>query len=234
MVPYESEQLPKLIPGSRQDGWTADRINKFVVSWNTRLVRPGQQPRSWEELAEDKWKGKLALEASDADWYKGLHDYWVQKEGKPEAEVNRLFEAIARNSRVVTGHSLMGELLGAGEYSVAVSNYNHLIQDSIDKGAPVAKKPTVEPVLSRAAGVGLVRGAPHPAAAVLFHDWILSADGQKTLTKFNLDPARKGIPGTLRAREFRIDIQDFIAHQQEWVDHYDRLTSLGSAVKGGG
>ena len=55
--------------GSPQDGWTATRFQRFVVAWNTKLLKSGVQPRSLEELAEPRWRGKIALEASDSDWY---------------------------------------------------------------------------------------------------------------------------------------------------------------------
>ena len=86
-------------------------------------MKQGQQPRRWEDLADPKWKGKLEMELSDVDWYKTLWEYWV-KHGKSPQEADRLFTAMARNAAFVKGHTVMGELLGAGEYAVSASNYS--------------------------------------------------------------------------------------------------------------
>src|SRR4051794_4082947 len=76
LAPYAAPARSTLVQGSDYDGWTADRFNKFVISWNTKLVHSGQQPRSWEDLANPKWKGRLEMELSDVDWYKTLWEYW--------------------------------------------------------------------------------------------------------------------------------------------------------------
>jgi iron(III) transport system substrate-binding protein len=226
LEPYESDLQEELAAGSLHDGWTADRFNKFMVSWNTELVDRGEQPREWAELADPRWEGKLALEASDADWYMALSEYFAS-EGLSDDEVSELFERIAANGRVVTGHSLVGELLGAGEFDVAASNYAHLIRDSIDGGAPVELEPAVEPVFSRPNGVGLVADAPHPAAATLFMDWIIS-DGQEVLQEFNLDPARTDLARRGDdAEEVLIDVEEFVARQDELTERYEQLLSLG-------
>jgi iron(III) transport system substrate-binding protein len=228
---YESELQGNLVEGSLYEGWTADRFNKFVISWNTDRVGSGEQPRSWEDLADPRWEGKLALEASDADWYMGLRQYLLDQ-GRSEPEVDEVLERIARNGRVVTGHLLVGELLDAGEFDVAASNYKHLVQDSIDEGAPVAMEPFVEPVFSRANGVGLVADSPHPAAAILFIDWILT-DGQEVLVESNLDPVRRDLARKATEEEVLIDVQQFVDDQDELTERYEELLSLGEEVPGG-
>jgi iron(III) transport system substrate-binding protein len=229
-IPYRSPQLSRLIEGSGHEGWTATRYNKFVVSWNTDLVRRGRQPRSWEELADPKWKGKIALEESDADWYRSLREYWIERDGKSEAEADRLFEDIARNARIVSSHNLMAQLLAAGEYAAAASSYIHLARDTIDKGAPVSFDPLVQPVFSRPQGVGLLETARHPAAAILYVDWLLS-DGQKVLKEHNVEPARKDLVTAPDAQEILIDVEEFVAEQEKWNDRFDELLRLGEKVE---
>jgi iron(III) transport system substrate-binding protein len=231
LAPYESDLQSKLVEGSQQEGWTADRFNKFAVSWNTDLVDPGEQPTSWEDLANPRWDGTLALEATDSDWYKALREYWIEREGKSEAEADELFERIARNATVVTGHSLLGELLAAGEFEVAASNYRYLTKNLIERGAPVSDTPQVEPVFSRANGVALLRDAQHPATAILFVDWLIS-DGQEALLAFHHDPARRDLAGSGRG-EVLVDIESYVAEQEKWTERYERLLSLGEAVPAG-
>jgi iron(III) transport system substrate-binding protein len=229
LVEYEPTALPALVSGSDFKGWTASRFNKFVVSWNTKVVPTGTQPKSWEDLADPKWNGKVALELGDVEWYKTLYEYFV-KQGKTPAQAQKLFEDMAKGAIIIKGHTVMGELTAAGDIGVAASNYSYLVQQLIDKGAPAAWKPTVEPIISRPNGVGLVDGARHPASAMLFEEWLLG-DGQKVLAKQRLDVSSKALATAKGAKEIRVDLPSLIAHEQEWTDRYDKLTQLGGEVK---
>ncbi|HEX7298515.1 MAG TPA: extracellular solute-binding protein [Solirubrobacteraceae bacterium] len=229
LVDYKPAALPTLVEGSDFDGWTATRFNKFVVSWNTKLIKKGEQPKSWEDLADPRFDGKLALELGDVEWYKTLFE-WFREQGKSEEETQKIFEDMARGGSIIKGHTVMGELMAAGEAQVEASNYSYLVQQLQDKGAPVAWKPTVEPVVSRPNGVGLVSEAKHPATAMLFVEWLLG-DGQKVLAEERLDPARKDLATAKGTEEIRVDIPALIAKQDEWTDRYEQLTKLGEAVK---
>jgi iron(III) transport system substrate-binding protein len=226
LVEYQPDALPDLVAGSDFDGWTASRFNKFVVSWNTKEVPTGEQPKSWEELADPKWDGKVALEAGDAEWYKTLFD-WFVKQGRSEDETQKLFEDMAKGGLIIKGHTVMGELMAAGDVAVSASNYSYLVQQLIDKGAPAAWKPPVEPIVSRPNGVGLVTNPKHPATAVLFVEWLLSDEGQKVLAEERLDVASKKLATAKGAKEIRVDIPSFVKEQTKWTDRYDELTRLG-------
>jgi iron(III) transport system substrate-binding protein len=235
LLPYQSPNRTRLQSRSTYKTWTATRFNKFVISWNTNLVAAGQQPKRWEDLAAAKWKGKLALEASDVDWYMSLFTYWTkQQKGrkKTAAQANALFEGMARNSIVITGHTTMASLLGAGQYAVGASNYSYLVKNLQQRGAPVAFAPVVQPVFVRANGVGLVERLRRPATAILFIDWILNS-GQPVLRGYNLDPARRDLADPLlkRVTEVRVDLDKFIRENKQWSDRYERLIALGQ--KGG-
>jgi iron(III) transport system substrate-binding protein len=226
-VPYRPPASARLVAGSVQDGWTATRFNRFVVSWNTDRVSRGEQPRSWQELADPRWKGRLALVEGDFDWYKTLREYWIDREGISEPQADRLFERIARNSRVVDSHAVESELLGAGEFSVAAANYSFLARNSIRKGAPVAYEPLVTPAFARPQGIALLKSAEHPAAAVLYVDWLLT-DGQELLKRLEIDPARRDLAGQAQA-DVPVDVNAVAASAEEWSDRYDRLLRLGNA-----
>ena len=146
----------------------------------------------------------------------------------PPEEADRLFEEITSDARVFSGHSLLGELLSAGEFEVAASNYVYNTETVIDKGAPVAWEPAVEPVISRPNGVAVVRDAAHPATATLFADWILS-DGQENLVDLHYEPARKDLATSPGVEEIHVDVEDFVANEEEWTERYDQLLRLGEA-----
>jgi iron(III) transport system substrate-binding protein len=228
LAAYDSPSRAGLVDGTLQDGWTESRSNTFVVSWNTDLVAPGERPRSWEDLADPKWRGKLAIEAGDADWYMALRNHWLA-EGKSEQEADDLFAAIARNSVVFKGHSLLAQLLAAGEFHVVATNYLHIVKGSIEEGAPVAWEPPVEPVVTRPEGVAVLRSARRPAASLLFVDWLLS-DGQEVIEELGRDPARKDLVATGTAEAIEVDTDAFVADEEQWLERFERL--LRSSPKG--
>ena len=227
LAPYRPQAGTRLVPGSSHGTWTGSRFNTFVLSWNTERVAPGERPRTWEELAEPRWRGKLGLEAGDYDWYQTLRAHWIAN-GRTAAEADRLFERMARNAIVVKGHSLLAQLLASGEIDVAGSNYRHVVQGFIDDGAPVAWKPVVEPVIRRAEGIALVRNARHPAAALLYVEWML-AEGQNVIVELGRDAARQDLVATGSARSISVDVDALIEGEREWADRWDRLMRLGKA-----
>jgi iron(III) transport system substrate-binding protein len=229
LVDYDTPATDGLVEGSDYEGWVADRFNKFVISWNTNAVPETERPKSWEDLADPKWDGQLALEPSDVDWYMTLWNYWADQ-GKSEDEINGLFEAMADGGLFTKGHTVMGELLAAGEFQIAASNYSYIVQNAIDDGAPIAWEPAAEPILSRPNGIGLVRGAQHPATALLFMEWMLT-DGQELLVEFNLDAAREDLATAPNAEEVLVDLDMFIEEQEEWTDRYEQVTSLGKLIE---
>jgi iron(III) transport system substrate-binding protein len=174
--------------------WTAERFNAFVVGWNTDLVRPGQEPKTLADLADPRWKGKLSVEVGDWDWYAAMYTYLTEKKGMSPSAADTLFKGIAANVKVTKGHTVQGEQLSAGQFAVALSAYSHTVDKAARKGAPVAWKPSVEPVILRPNGVGLMARARHPAAALLWVDWVLS-DGQEIIAKSLRIPAAKSVEG---------------------------------------
>jgi iron(III) transport system substrate-binding protein len=175
-------------------GWTAERFNAFVVGWNTSLVPPGQEPKSFTELAEPKWKGKLSVEIGDWDWYASMYTYLTEEKGMSKAAADSFFKKLVSNVKVTKGHTVQGELLSAGQFSVALSVYSHTVDKAAKLGAPVAWRPAVDPVILRPNGVGLMAHPRHAAAALLWTDWVLS-DGQKIIAKSLRIPAAKSVPG---------------------------------------
>ena len=82
-----------------------------------RLVSAEDAPKSWEDLADPKWDGLLAMELGDVDWYLTLYNYWLES-GKSEAEVDQLFADMADGAAAVKGHTVQAELMSAGQFGV--------------------------------------------------------------------------------------------------------------------
>jgi iron(III) transport system substrate-binding protein len=229
LATYAGERRNLVPEAGRFDGWTATRFNLFAPSWNTTLVPAGQEPKTWEDLADPRWDGKLSMELGDYDWYLTLYGYW-RKQGKTDAEIDKTFADMANGAKIARGHTVQSELLSAGQFSVVASNYTYIVGRAKAKGAPVDYVPLVEPVIARPNGFGLMKNAKHPAAAMLFADWMLE-EGQKLLLDEGLTPAIVEGDDPLQGVEIiPVDVKTLVEQGDEWSQRYDKVVSGGEAV----
>ncbi|MBU8829668.1 ABC transporter substrate-binding protein [Mycolicibacterium goodii] len=232
LSPYEGELRDKVRPEGRKDGWTADRFNAFVVGWNTGKVAPGTEPTSLTDLADPQWKGRVGLEIGDYDWYAAMYRYY-QSKGMSDADISTFFQRLAGNSKITKGHTVMGELLSAGQFDVAASVYSHTVDNAAAKGASVAWKvdgKPIEPVVLRPNGAGLMKSAKHPAAAMLFLDFLLT-DGQQAIAGANRIGAVPTADDPLAGVEtVSVPEEDLLDNPRKWSDDYKKITdSAGQA-----
>src|SRR6266581_2206043 len=129
LVPYRGSPYAQQIPKQyRFDTFTSARLEEFVVAWNKNLVP--NPPTSFQDLADPKWKGKLALEPTDTDWFATLENYFMTN-AKPkltQAQVDDMFKKIAANSQLIPGHSAEASALAAGQVSIIVSGHGQSIE----------------------------------------------------------------------------------------------------------
>jgi iron(III) transport system substrate-binding protein len=165
--PALADIIPQAIPPHGQ--WVAIYLSLFVQAYNTNLISKESLPASYADLVRPQWKDKLAVEADDFDWFAETVKDMGEERGL------RLFrEIVAANGiSVRKGHSLLNNLVAAGEVPLALSDYGYLAEQAKRKGAPLDWL-VIPPAIARATAQGLVRNAPHPYAAVLFYDYLIS------------------------------------------------------------
>lgn len=225
LATFTGSSVDKVKDEGRFDGWTATRFNVFLPAWNTDLIKPGDEPRSWEDLADPKYKGKITMEISDSDWYENVTKYWLEH-GKTQAQVDDLWKKIVANAKGAKGHTTMMELLGAGQTAMDAMNYTYITERAKKDGAPVAYRlsdgTNPMPAFPRPNGVGMLKDAEHPAAAWLFYDWLLT-DGQQVLVDLHLTPSTD-VPGDDSLKGLNIvpfDVETLTAEASTWDKKYD-------------
>jgi iron(III) transport system substrate-binding protein len=232
LAPYESELREQVREEGQAENWTATRFNTFVVGWNTDLVKPGDEPKTLEELAGPKWAGKLSMEIGDVDWFTALVQHMVEQ-GKTEEEAVELFKKIAANSKTAKGHTVQGELLSAGQFAVAISSYSHTIDKAADKGAPVAWKPAsgepVQPVVVRPNGIGLMKTATNPCAAMAFVDWELTGGQEVFEEKFRVGATAEAAEAISDLDVVAVPEQELLENGKKWDDLYAEVIQAGSS-----
>lgn len=229
MAEYRGERRDLVPEAGQGPNWTATRFNLFAPSWNTQQVSGDLIPTSWEDLADPKYDGVLSMELGDYDWYMALHDYWLEQ-GKSQEEVDKLFADMAEGAKLVKGHTVQGELMSAGEFGVAASNYTYIVQRAKDDGAPVDYQPLVEPVIARPNGAGLMKTAANPATAMLFMDWLLQ-EGQAVIAEESLTPSiAEGGDSLADVELYAVDGQKLLEEGDEWSARYDELLAGGEVI----
>lgn len=166
--------------------WHATRFNFFTAAYNTKLVKPEEAPRTYEDLLDPKWKGRLTIDAGDWDWFATL-----VKQGPwgGEAKALEFFHKLqAQELQQRNGHTLITELVASGEVPFAITNYNHQCQKLKEKGAPIEWIP-LQPVVARPNGVAMAANAKNPNLALLFIEYILNPEGQGVILKQGRVPA---------------------------------------------
>jgi iron(III) transport system substrate-binding protein len=203
------------------EDWTATRFNLFVVPWNTDLVPDA--PTSLEDLTDPAYQGLLLMESRAFDWYLTIHGYFLDQ-GWTEEEIDELFRGLVANATVTTRHTTVAQFVAAGEFGVAAATYNHLVDRVANDGAPVTWHPPIEPVVVRPNGVGLIRTAQNPAAALLLYEWQLT-DAQPMFESFERVSARD-LDDDERLRDVEVvpvDDEKLVNESAEWESRYEEL-----------
>ncbi len=226
LQPFKSPHLKSLMREAiRPHGqWVGTRINMFVQMYNTRLVKKEDLPKKFADLADPRWKGKLGIEAQDEDWFATV----VKGEG--ESEGLRLFREIAKTNgfSVRKGHTLIASLVASGEIAFALTTYSHGAEKMKQKGAPVDWY-AIEPAIARANGIAIPRSVPHPYAAMLFTDFVLSPEGQKILEKGGYVPANLKVPSPAQQLKLKfVDPVTVLDEAAKWTRLYSEIV-IGNA-----
>lgn len=186
---YNSPERSAFPPEYKDDKgyWTVDSATLNVIGYNTRLVSLGEIPKSFWDLTDPKWKGKIIMDENESKWMAGMINYYG------EAKTMELMRRLAaQDIQFRPGHSLIQTLIAAGERAIAGVAFANQIERLKSETAPVDWV-GAEPIIGLTFGLALVKGGPHPNAGKLFVDFVLSREGQVVLAEANYFAPRKDV-----------------------------------------
>jgi iron(III) transport system substrate-binding protein len=188
-----------------------------VQAYNTNLVRKDDLPKTYPELLEPKWKGRLGMEAAVTEWYSSI----VMDMGE-ERGIRFFRELVARNGiSMRSGHTLLNNLVIAGDVALALTLYQYMPEAAKRKGAPIDWF-VLEPAVARMSGVGIARRAPHPNAALLFYEFMLSAEAQQLLLSMDYIPTTGKLPPPLANRRLTpVDPALALDQSDKWLKSFE-------------
>ena len=189
--PVHQDLQPGSVPPHRE--WAATLLSVWVQVYNTRLVKKETLPKSYKDLLDPKWKGKLGIESKDQDWFASVVDVM----GGGEAGLKFFRDMVATNGvSVRLGHTLLNNMVISGEVPLALTVYNYMPEQAKKKGAPVDWF-ALEPAIARSNAVGVARRAPHPNAALLFYEYLLG-EAQQYFVGMDYVPTNTKVPSPLK------------------------------------
>jgi ABC-type Fe3+ transport system substrate-binding protein len=216
---------------SKDGTWTALNIFYWTSAYNTNLVKPEDVPKTYEDLLDPKWKGKIAwtydlTPGGPPGFVHNILSTMGQEKGmaylRTFAEQQPV--TIPGAQRVVLDHVI------SGEYPLCVMILNYHAAISMKAGAPVQWL-KMEPVLQTMGLVSITGNPPHPNAARLMVEFMLSEEGQKILADNDYIPAHPHVPARIAelkpdAGGFKVNLvtPEMVRDQApEWVATYKEL-----------
>jgi iron(III) transport system substrate-binding protein len=215
LAPLATPAAADLVPSAlRPDGaWIATRYSVFAAAYNTSAVAAADVPHRYEDLLDAKWKGRLGIEADDVDWFFAVVGALGERRG---LELFR--DIVARNGvSIRKGHSLLVNLVASGEVPLALTAYGYRVDRLKVAGAPIDKR-YLPPVIALPTGVAVLRKAPHPFAAVLFADFMVT-DGQAIMADRGFVVSRRNL-GVSPAELTLIDAPKLLDERERWTRLY--------------
>ena len=230
---YKPKSAVRFAPEHRdEDGyWTASNLYFMTLCYNTNLIKPAEAPRTFGELAAPRWAGRIAWTSELAiTGPPGCIGNVLTAMG-PDAGMALLkrLAALKPAALPVSPRAVMDQVI-AGEYAIGLMTYNHHAAISAAQGAPIDWV-RLEPLVGLFSLMGVTRDAPHPNAARLFVEYVLSDEGQTVLAVNDYLPASPDVPPRLPALRpdrggFRVNYISPAAARDElpkWISIYQEL-----------
>jgi len=188
LAPYVSPE-ERFYPKEFKDPghWVTSSMNLHVIGYNTKAVARDKLPKTWEDLLSPPWKGRLMLNPRE-QWFA-----WILQIMGKEKGLNYM-RALAKQKPAVRSEStaMRAQLIIAGESDLEIDSTYSVLRPLMKKGAPVDWT-TLGPALVVPVAYGLANRAPHPNAAKLFIDFVLSKEGQQLVLSFDRQSARSDL-----------------------------------------
>ena len=214
--PFFRQLVQGAVPAHRE--WVATLLSVWVQAYNTNLIRKEDLPKTYQDLLDPKWKGKLGIEAKNQEWFST-----VALEMGEERGLKFFRDLVAKNGvSVRQGHTLLTNMVVSGEVPLALTVYNYMPEAARKKGAPIDWI-ALEPAVARSNAIGIARHARHPNAALLFYEYFIT-EGQNSLVQMDYVPTNINVQSPLK--NIRIKIVDPVMtldQMDKWTKSYQDI-----------
>lgn len=224
---FDLPEAKNLIPEARDPNrrWYGVYANYNTPAYNTQRVKASELPQTYEDFVKHKeWAGKVAIDGSDNEWLKAMFTHFGEERG-----TKLIKDIVASLNPVVTdGHLALARSVGSGEYWISLNNYVALSMNVKIAGGPIDVW-AMDPVALFFGQVGVNIKAPHPNAARLGANFLISREAQQFEAKFGRLPTRPDVtanpPGVLEMVTKKKVVSALLAPDEEkkWQKLYESL-----------
>jgi iron(III) transport system substrate-binding protein len=173
--------------------WIGNNLHLIVILQNTKVLPEDQGPKTWADLLDPKWKGKIAFTdpANSGSAYSTV-TMLVDHFGGGDSGWFKVKELLA-NTKVLNRSSLVFQGVGNGEYPLGISlEYAGYVWAA--GGAPVKTIYPADGTIAQMEGVAIIKGGPNADAAKVFVDYINRKDVREMIIKDTFRrPARQDL-----------------------------------------
>lgn len=169
--------------------WTGVYFTVHGIAYNTRTVPPNHMPKHYIDLLDPRWNGKIVINLNNFMWSYAMLDFFGREKG-----MDFLKKLAAQNARAQRGSTISGQLIAAMEFEIGVSLNTNDVSRMKQQGAPIDWARIKEPLYADLHPIGILVGAPHPHAARLFVDYLLSREGQTAIAEMGRTAIREDVP----------------------------------------
>ena len=221
LLAISSPQHALLLPGSvpAHRGWASTLRYVLVQAYNTDKVSKEELPRSYADLLQPRWKGRLGIESSDHEWAGSV----IKDMGEDAGQ--RFFRELMRGNglSVRTGHPLLTNLTVSGEVPLALTVYQYSVEQAKKKGSHVDWF-AIEPAVAIADGMGVLKRAHNPNAALLFYETMLGVDAQTRIARIGYVPSHSQVESPLKdVRTKLLDAATLLDEQDKSQARFEAL-----------
>jgi ABC-type Fe3+ transport system substrate-binding protein len=221
------------LPGElvdRKGNWVGTNLSTRSLAYNTQLVPADRVPRTHQDLLDPRWKGQFVWHPYAIPGGFGFIGLVLKSMG--EENGLRYLRALAEQNIIplpIAARAVLDRVI-AGEYPIGLEmNSSHAVI-SAALGAPVRFVP-LDPVTMTMQIAGISRGAPHPNAARLFLDFMISRAGQEVFREADYIPMRPDVPAKSPEvkpesggyRALMLSPEDIDANAQHWTKVFDDI-----------
>jgi iron(III) transport system substrate-binding protein len=221
LVRYEGLEN-SLYPAESKDPngyWTGLYTSAWVAAYNTKLVSKDAAPKTYKDLLNPKWKGAIAMDTEPYNWFVVSLRFLERRDGR-EAAFDYMRRLAAQQMQWRKGHSLIGQLMSAGEFPIASELQVHTVERAKAQGAPVewTVLDGVIPISKVAAGITSTGANVYTSA--LFYDFLLSRPGMETIRASRRIPTRPDVTAPY-LKPYKL-----LPFEQSVMDDFDKYVTL--------
>jgi iron(III) transport system substrate-binding protein len=159
------------------------------IAYNTRMIPANRVPKSYTDLLDPRWKGKMVVNLTNFMWTHGMLKLYGQDKG------TQFLKTLAKqNPRAERASSLTAQLVAAGEFEIGIPLNTNIVTEMRVKGAPIDWARITDPLFADLQAIGILSKGRNTSAARLFMDFVLSKEGQQILAETGRTVLRSDVP----------------------------------------